>query len=219
MSQIGSDRRPSSVSRRTRIVVALLLLAAAVAVLVLMPEAERKKNAFPSPGAGLTVTYAETTQQLHVEAIGYRKRSVAQVRVGSDPWKDVRADDNGTVNYTVVLGARPGLSGTSVLVSGRSAAAGSRTLIGGLPPAASARGGVDMAPYAMASFLILLALAAAFGHRPYRGSHRRTRGRLRELATARERAGAEAVARRDTILRLSADRLRDDRDTASLARV
>lgn len=215
----NSDRRPSSVSRPVRIVVALVLLAAAAAVLVLMPAAEKKKNAFPSPGAGLTVTYDETTQELGVEAIGYRKRSVAQVRVGSDPWKDVRADDNGTVRYTMVLGARPGLSGTSVLVSGRSAAAGSRTLIGGLPPAASARGGVDLAPYAMANLLVLMALAAAFGHRPYRGSHRRTRSSLRALATAREQSEAEAVARRDTVLRLSADRLRKDSDTASLARV
>ncbi|WP_305786003.1 hypothetical protein [Symbioplanes lichenis] len=175
--------QPSSVPKKVRVVVAVVLLAAAAAVLALWPDTAPKqaKSKFVSPGAGLTVAYDEKTGEINIAAIGYRKKSVAQVRVGSNPWQDVRADDNGTVKYTVMLGARPGLSGTSVLVSGRSASAGSRTLIGGLPPAASARGGVDLTPYAVANGLILMAVVAAFGHRPRRGRHRRTR--VRDTAT------------------------------------
>jgi len=176
--------RPSSVSKRVRVVVTAVLLAAAAAVLLLWPDTATTtaKSKFVSPGAGLTVAYDDSSGEIDITAIGYRKKSVAQVRVGSNPWQDVRADDNGTVKLTVMLGARPGLSGTSVLVSGRSASAGSRTLIGGLPPAASARGGVELAPYAMANVLVLLAVVTAFGHRPRRGRHRRTRRRVRETA-------------------------------------
>jgi hypothetical protein len=174
--------KPTSVPRKVRVVVTLILLVAAAAVLALWPDSTTQtKSKFVSPGAGLTVAYDERTGEINITAIGYRKKSVAQVRVGSNPWQDVRADDNGTVRHTVMLGARAGLSGTSVLVSGRSASAGSRTLIGGLPPAASARGGVDLTPYAMANVLILMAVVAAFGHRPRRGRHRRTR--VRDTAT------------------------------------
>ncbi|MFI5935889.1 hypothetical protein [Actinoplanes sp. NPDC051494] len=166
----------SSVRRPVRVVLVLVLFVAGLVAFVMLrsPVTEQQSTVNPA-NTGLTTTWHDGSNELEVTAIGFRKRSMVKVRIGSEAWREVRADDNGTVHLTDELGPAAGRAGTSVLVSGRAASAGSRTLLGGLPPAASATGPRDVTPWAVAGLLELMALGAGFGHRPRRGTHRNTR--------------------------------------------
>jgi hypothetical protein len=161
---------PPRLRRRLRIAAVVLLLAAAATVLLVMPRGTIQSAI--KVGDGLTTVWHDKTEQLEITAIGYRKRSIATVKVGALPLQQVRADDNGTVRLTITLGPAPGRAGTSVLVNGRGESVGSRTLIGGLPPAASARGASDLTPWFIAATLVLAALIVALARRPHRGTHR-----------------------------------------------
>lgn len=159
----------SFLRRRWRLLVALALLAAGAAVLVLLPRGEIQSAV--KVGDGMTITWHDDTQQVEISAIGYRKKAVATVRIGSLEPQQVRADGNGTVHTSVFLGPAPGRAGTSVLVKGQGAGVGSRTLIGGLPPAAVGRGFPDVVPWAAAAALDLAAVLTVVLRR--RGRHRR----------------------------------------------
>ncbi|GAA2487797.1 hypothetical protein [Winogradskya humida] len=168
----------TAVRRPVRIVLVLALLATAAVVFVMLRSPVTPQTVVNSSNTGLTTTWHDGSNKLEVTAIGFRKKSVAKVRIGSDAWREIRADENGTVHLVVELGPAAGRAGTSVLVSGRSAGAGSRTLLGGLPPAASAHGPRDALPWALAGLLVVMALITGFGHRPRRGIHRRGARRL-----------------------------------------
>ncbi|RZU54378.1 hypothetical protein EV385_6329 [Krasilnikovia cinnamomea] len=156
MALISVRRHPA------RVAVVLALLALAVGVLFLTA---RGASSQPSAAAGSALSLRWTGQQddLEIVAVGYRKREIAQVRVGSAAWRDVRADDNGTVRLTVPVDGAA--AGTTVVVDGRAVAGGSRSLVSGVPPVVAARGPADLVPWLVAGVLVLIAAAAAFSHR------------------------------------------------------
>ncbi|GAB1640537.1 hypothetical protein KRMM14A1259_09600 [Krasilnikovia sp. MM14-A1259] len=144
----------------------LVLLALAGGVLLTAQRAPQQPPVAAVTGLSMRWT---GEQNLQVVAVGYRRREIAEVRVGSSPWRQVRADDNGAVTLTVPVDRAA--AGTTVVVSGRAAAGGSRSLAGGVPPAVAARGPVDLVPWVVSGVLVLIALGAAFAHRP--GARRR----------------------------------------------
>ncbi len=172
---LGDMTETTAVRRPVRIVLVLVLLGAAAVVFAMLRSPVAAPAPVSSATTGLTTTWHDGSNRLEVTAIGFRKRAVTKVRIGSDAWREIRADDNGTVHLLLDMGPAAGRAGTSVLVSGQASGAGSRTLMGGLAPAASAHGPRDALPWMLAGFLILMALVTAFGHRPRRGVHRRTR--------------------------------------------
>ncbi|AGL14307.1 hypothetical protein [Actinoplanes sp. N902-109] len=185
--------KTSSVRRPVRVLLVLILLGTAAAVFAMLRSpVTAQATTTSSTTTGLTTTWHDGSNELEVTAIGYRKRSITKIRIGSDAWREVRADANGTVQLTVELGPAAGRAGTSVLVSGQAASNGSRTLVGGLPPAASAHGPRDALPWALAGALVLMALITAFGHRPRRGVHRR--GARRETPELRAESPAFGLA-------------------------
>jgi hypothetical protein len=118
-----------------------------------------------SSGAGLTISWADGGRELQIVAADFRRRSVAQVRVGSQPWRQVSPDDSGTVKLLVPLQAATGQVGTTVVVSGRAVSGAERSLVGGVPPIAVGRGPADLVPWLVAALLIAVAAGAALSRR------------------------------------------------------
>ncbi|GAB1691890.1 hypothetical protein [Krasilnikovia sp. M28-CT-15] len=173
-----------------RVTVVLILLAVAFGVLFVTA---RGGSPQPSAVAGSALSMRWTSDQgdLEIVAVGYRKRETAQVRVGSAAWRDVRADDNGTVQLTVPVDGAA--AGTTVVVDGRAAAGAARSLIGGVPPVVAARGPADLVPWLVAGVLVLIALGAAFSRRrPVTDLDRAPEGGIALAGTRPGRAGVAA---------------------------
>lgn len=99
----------------------------------------------------LMLTWTADGSQLQVRAEAYRPRAVVQVRLGSMPIQEARADENGWVLVAVpdeLVAA--GQSGASIVVSGRSVSGASRVLVSAVPPRASSRGPADVLPWSIA---------------------------------------------------------------------
>jgi hypothetical protein len=118
----------------------------------------------------LVLTWVEDGTQLQVRGEAFRPKAVVQVRLGSRPLQEARADENGRVRLTVpdeLVAA--GQSGASIIVSGRSVSGASRVLISAVPPRAAVRGPADVLPWSFAALLVAgLAAGALRRRRPAR---------------------------------------------------
>ncbi|MCA2213951.1 hypothetical protein [Jidongwangia harbinensis] len=141
------------------------------AVLTILGFCAALLSAAPAPATAATsldrlvLTWVDGGEQLQVEGFAYRPRSVVDVRLGSQPLEQARADANGKVSLTVPDDlVATGQSGASIIVSGRSASGAARVLISAVPPRAAVRGPVDVLPWSIAG-LAALAVAAGAVHR------------------------------------------------------
>lgn len=167
--------------RQDRVTFLVIVLVAGFALLA-MPmhtSGTAGKPAHPAGNPDLAVAWSPDNRSLRITAYGYRARSPAEVRVGSQPWTPVRTDNTGTVRLEVpadlVAAGRPG---SSVIVTGRASAGTTRVLVAALPPRAAARGPIDLLPWTVGAALVL-ALALAVVRRT-----RRSRATAAPLAPA-----------------------------------
>jgi hypothetical protein len=116
-----------------------------VAFLVLRP-ATAVAPAKPPPR--LTLAWVDGGDQLQVTGDGYRADALVDIRLGSDPIQEARADRLGRVSVNVpwplIANGQPG---TSVVVAGRSRIGTSRALVSAIPPRAAVLGPADVLPW------------------------------------------------------------------------
>lgn len=116
------------------------------------PVSTRAKNA----GADqLILTWVDGGDELQIDGAGYRAKAIADIRLGSNPIEQVRADERGRVRVRVphrlITAGQPGLS---VIVIGRSKFGTSRTLISAVPPQAPASGPFDWLSWTVAAVVL-----------------------------------------------------------------
>ncbi|MEV6601500.1 hypothetical protein AB0M36_32305 [Actinoplanes sp. NPDC051346] len=156
-------------SARGTLVVLLTVLGLAA---VLLASATGAEAASTKGMDKLVLTWVEDGTQLQVEGEAYRPKAVVNLRLGSDPIQQARADENGRVRVTVPQSLiTAGQSGASIIVAGRSVSGASRVLISAVPPRAAVRGPVDVLPWSIAGLAVLgLALGALHRRRPRRAA-------------------------------------------------
>lgn len=139
----------------------LTYLAAALAlaaVVLMLPIEGSDHPTHAGTTADLSVSWVNEEGRVEIVAAGFRRRSLAEVRVGAQPRIQVRADSAGLVRVAVAVDESvKGQPGTSVLVVGRASSGSARALVGAVPPRPTGRGPVDVAPWS----LLAVALAAA----------------------------------------------------------
>jgi hypothetical protein len=151
----------SVVRHPARVAFVLFALALAAGLLALSGPGSSSPD-HRADGADLTIGWADGGRELQIVAADFRRRSVAQVRVGDQPWWLISPDESGTVRLSVPLDAATrGQVGTTVVVSGRAVSGAQRSLIGGVPPIAVGRGPVDLVPWLVAALLAAVAVGAA----------------------------------------------------------
>jgi hypothetical protein len=159
-----------SAYRRQAVGVAAVVLSALVAGPLLPHPAPAGTPAKSAVADSLRLIWVEGGDQLQIEGAGYRPKAIADIRLGSDPIQQVRADPMGLVRVRVprrlVIAGQPG---ASVIVIGRSKFGMSRALISAVPPRAAGRGPVDALPWAVA-VLLLAGIALWVSRRSRRGS-------------------------------------------------
>jgi hypothetical protein len=137
-------------SPRKLISLVALALGLCVAALLVHPASARAATA----QAGLdklVLTWIDGGEQLQVDGFAYRPKAIVEIRLGSEPIQQVRADATGQVEVAVPQALiAAGQSGASIIVTGRAASGASRVLISAVPPRAAARGPVDALPWSVA---------------------------------------------------------------------
>ncbi|RSM43074.1 hypothetical protein DMB66_53870 [Actinoplanes sp. ATCC 53533] len=99
----------------------------------------------------LVLTWVDGGERLQVGGYAYRPKAIVEIRLGSEPIQQVRADATGRVEVAVPQALiAAGQSGASIIVMGRAASGASRVLISAVPPRAAARGPVDALPWSVA---------------------------------------------------------------------
>jgi hypothetical protein len=150
--------RIPAVAWRYTVAVLVSACALAAAFLLLRPAAA---VAPAKPPPRLALAWVDGGDQLQVSGDGYRANAPVDIRLGSDPIQQARADRLGrvsvTVPYRLIAGGQPG---ASVVVAGRSKIGTSRALISAVPPRAAVLGPADVLPWLVgAGVLAYVAIA------------------------------------------------------------
>jgi hypothetical protein len=116
-------------------------------------------------GAGnLTVNWVADGSRLELIAEGFRPRSSADVKIADQPLTSTRADRTGTIHLEVPVDiVTAGKPGASVILYGKGPTGASRTLFAAVPPRASGRGPIDLLPWSIGAFVVLIIAAALLG--------------------------------------------------------
>ncbi len=171
---LGDVRRLRGVLLTPRDLLVVGAVAAVLSALIyFIPTGAAKKQAHPlTVGKDLTVAWTDGNTRLRVIGVGFRGRSPVRVRIGSEPWREVRADTNGTVVVDVPLDqVAAGQPGTSIILTGRVSSGAARTLLSAVPPVASADGPIERLPWAIGGTVaaaVLLTLYRIRRRRPRR---------------------------------------------------